>query len=631
LLAEREIFTIMILNRLIPVFIISSITILVIGCVSAPQKPTSFRKGDYHYLKEFLSWQILKDMEKYNVKGLSIAIIDGRKTVWANGFGLADEKKNLPASSRTIYRIGSISKVITATEIMRMYGAGKIDIDQPISTYIKNFSVKSRFEDSKPITARSLLSHHSGLPSDILAGMWVQKPISLGRLVHEIKKESLVSPPQTMYKYSNIGFSVLGRVIEIIEHKPFAKAMNDDLLQPLGMKYSAFELTPQMEKFYAKGYRNGKEAKRTPLRDSPAGSMLSNVDDMGRFVQFIFSNGSMRNKIVIKPKMLQQMFKPQFAGLEMDFGHEVGLDWMLSGLILPTHDRLVWHNGAATPHQAHISLLPEKKLAVVILANTDESSQFITELGIKSLELAVEVKYGKGIPAQALSKEIIPVTVSNEILEKYSGKYVVFGNMTKINFNGHGLDMELWGNKLDLVPVSQDTFVPKATALGFISIPLLKFSLQFKTVQNKAIALLRGLPAPYAFQKIPEYTIPSAWKNRLGSYETSMLDEQFGINKLQLSIEDEVLLFNVTVQGKSADTSTALKIALNPVSDTEAVVIGLANGEGGTVSVNMDGSMGNLYYSGFLFRPVATSATNIHTPGMATGDVARPFLSGFGS
>ncbi len=589
-----------IFNCLSLIAVVAAVILSAGGCTTAPQKPTILKIGDYQYLKEYLSWSILKDMKKHNVKGLSIAIVDGQKIVWTKGFGLADEEKNLSTSSQTIYRIGSISKVITATEIMRLHQSGKIDIDQPVTTYIKDFSVRSRFKNTHPVTLRSLLSHHSGLPSDIIAGMWVQNPISVAELVHSIKDESLASPPQTMYKYSNIGFSILGRIIEVIENKPFSKAMSDNFLQPLGMQHSSFALTPQMEKFYSKGYREGKEAERTPLRDLPAGAMLSNVEDMGRFIQFVFSDGNLGNKTIVKPKILEEIFSQQFAGLELDFGHKVGLGWVLGGLRFPTDDHLAWHNGAGTPHQAHISLLPDRKLGVIILANTDEARHFITDLGIKGLQLALQAKTGKSIPAQEQIKDIVPVSVPNKTLDNYAGQYVVFGNMTSIKRNDSHLKIGFQGNKLDLIPVSHDTFVPKATALGFISIPLLNYSLQFKAVHDKSIALLHGLPAPFAFQKITHYKIPQTWKNRLGSYEINTLDELFSINNLQLVIEDGVLLFNVTVQAKSANKNTKLKIALIPISDTEAVVIGLANGEGGTVRVKMDGATEKLYYSGFL-------------------------------
>ncbi len=588
-----------------------TMVLAVMGCSSTPQKPQTINEGDYQYLKEYLSWSILKNMEKHDVKGLSVAIIDGQKIVWKKGFGLADEERNIPASSKTVYRIGSISKVVTATQIMLMHQSGRINIDDNITNYIKNFSVKSRFENVKPITLRALLSHHSGLPSDILAGMWVQNPVSLSELMNEIKDESLVSPPQEMYKYSNIGFSVLGRVVEIVENKPFSQAMNDNLLQPLGMKYSSFKLTPGLERLYAKGYRKGEQVERTSLRDMPAGSMLSNVEDMGQFVRFIFADKKPTDNPIIQPATIKEMFTQQYPDLVLDFNHKVGLDWVLGGLTSSIEDTIVWHNGAATPHQAHISLLPNKKLGVVILANTDEASQFITDLGIKSLELAVEAKFGKSLPESEQAKDIISVVVDESTLDGYAGNYVVFGSMTPINKRGNNLEIELWGNKFDLIPVSNNIFVPQATAFGFIPIPLLKFSLEFKTVQGMSLALLHGLPAPFAFQKVSGSVIPAAWKKRLGSYQAHTLDEQFSIENLQLEVEDNILFFNVKIQGKPAESETNLKVALNPISDTEAVVIGLGNGEGGTVKVVNDGTSESIKYSGFTFLPVVKN--NIST------------------
>ena len=580
-------------------------TLVVIGCASAPQRPVMSIKGDYQYLQEYLTWSILKEMDKHDVKGLSIAIIDGQKIVWKKGFGMADEEKKLAASSQTVYRIGSISKVITATKIMLMHQSGKIDIDDDVANYIKDFSVKSRFKNTKPITLRSLLSHHSGLPSDILAGMWVHEPMSLSEVVNNIKDESLTSPPQTMHKYSNIAYSVLGRVLEIVDNKPFSQIMDDDFLQPLEMVHSSYNITPEIERYYAKGYRKGKMVARTALRDLPAGSMLSNVDDMGKFIHFIFSEQKFKNKIHIQSDALKSMFAPQYSESVLDFNHAVGFDWVLGGLTSSITDLIVWHNGGAAPHQAHISLLPDKKLGVVIMANTDEASQFITELGIKSLELAVEAKFGRVLPEQEPPNDIVFANVENNILDRYAGNYVVFGSMTPITKNGNHLEIELWGNKLDLIPVSDDTFVPQATALGFISVPLLKYSLQFKTVQGKSLALLHGLPAPLAFQKVTASKISKAWKKRLGFYQANTTDELFEFKKLYLEFSEGVLFFNVTIEDKLTDSETKLKIALSPLSDIEAVVTGLANGEGGTVRVIKTGESENLYYSGFILSPIA--------------------------
>jgi len=367
---------------------------LLSGCAGVPPWPTNIARNDYEPARQYLSALIKQDMAKHDVKGLSIALVDDQKVVWAEGFGFADAANNVPATADTVYRIGSISKVVTATEIMRLVEYGNVQLDKPVTDYVPEFSIRNRFADSKPITLRALLAHHSGMPSDVLKGMWVDHPVSLAEYVRALSEESLASPPQSLYKYSNIDYSLLGRVIENVEHQEFSSAMQQNLLMPLGMADSSFQLTPDIEHRYARGYRKGKDAPRLSLRDTPAGGMLSSVNDMSRWLRFIFADGSAQGMQIIKPETLQKMFKPQFAGLDLDFDHKIGMAWMLSGLSAPGGQPLAWHNGGFPPYQAHLSLLPKQKLGVIILTNSDEASQFITKLGTRALELAYETKYG---------------------------------------------------------------------------------------------------------------------------------------------------------------------------------------------------------------------------------------------
>lgn len=195
-----------------------SFVLLISGCAGTPLRPTNIARNDYEPAKQYLSAAIKQDMAKHDVKGLSIALVDDQKVVWAEGFGYADVANQVPATADTMYRIGSISKVLTATEIMRLVEQGKVELDRPVTDYVPEFSIHNRFADSKPITLRALLAHHSGLPSDVLKGMWVDHPVPLAEYVTALRDESLASPPQSLYKYSNIGFSLLGRVIENTKH-----------------------------------------------------------------------------------------------------------------------------------------------------------------------------------------------------------------------------------------------------------------------------------------------------------------------------------------------------------------------------------------------------------------------------
>jgi CubicO group peptidase (beta-lactamase class C family) len=117
-----------------PLFFIIGIVFFLCSCSTAPIKPTSISSGDYEYTKQYVSWLIRKEMKKNDVAGLSIALVDDQRIVWAQGFGYADTANKVPATPETVYQVGSISKLFTATAVMQLSEEGKIDIDQPVQT-----------------------------------------------------------------------------------------------------------------------------------------------------------------------------------------------------------------------------------------------------------------------------------------------------------------------------------------------------------------------------------------------------------------------------------------------------------------------------------------------------------------
>ncbi len=218
---------------------------------------------DYASTKKDLTAFIQKEMDKDNVKGLSLALVDGDKVVWKEGFGMADEKNHIPATAGTLYRVDSISKILTAMEIMRLAGKGRIGLDEPIEEALPGFSIHSRFKGSKDITVRSLLAHHSEPPGRLSSGH-VGGKSRIPRPTGRGPETGLPGgAPQSFYKYSDLDYSLLGRIIELKEHRSFTEAMRDNLFKPLGMDSSTFDLSPVIRERMAKGYSGGKE--RPPL------------------------------------------------------------------------------------------------------------------------------------------------------------------------------------------------------------------------------------------------------------------------------------------------------------------------------------------------------------------------------
>ncbi|MGD9112657.1 MAG: serine hydrolase domain-containing protein [Desulfobacterales bacterium] len=187
-------------NRTISSIILIVISVFV-GCSRAPVKPDQIIPGNYDYAKEYITWLTHKEMKRNKVMGVSIAIVDDQKVIWAQGFGFSDAKNKIPATSETVYRIGSISKLFTVMAAMKLAEQGQVDIDRPLKNYLPQFSIRSRFSDSGPITPRTIMTHHSGLPSSLSKGMWTSEPPA--KLIYRLKDEHMAYPTNYILAYSN--------------------------------------------------------------------------------------------------------------------------------------------------------------------------------------------------------------------------------------------------------------------------------------------------------------------------------------------------------------------------------------------------------------------------------------------
>ena len=154
-----------------------ALVLLALGaCSTPPQKPVTTARSDYSYTKQYITWLIEHEMDDADVTGLSIALVDDQQVVWEQGFGYADKKANIKATADTVYNLGSIAKVFTATAAMQLAEQDKLDIDQPLQNYLPEFAIISRFGDTRGITPRNILTHHSGLPGYWVRGMSERHP-----------------------------------------------------------------------------------------------------------------------------------------------------------------------------------------------------------------------------------------------------------------------------------------------------------------------------------------------------------------------------------------------------------------------------------------------------------------------
>ena len=586
-------------------FIVAMLAIaLVAACASGPERPTVTAGDNFAFTRDYLPQLIREKMRERKVVGLSIAIVDDQDIVWAEGFGFADREKSIPATPETTYRAGSITKLFTATAAMQLAESGKLEIDQPLQLYLPEFSIQSRFPGTRPITLRDLMTHHSGLPSDYHNGSWGDDAADFTDLATMLGDEYVASPPNTIESYSNLGFSLLGHVIERVSGESYADYVENRVLRPAGMQQAYIAPNLNDEKRDSRGYAK-KKARATPtLRDLPAGGLNSSVIDLARFAQMTFADGTSDGNRILRPETLAEMWRYQDTDGTFDVHPSVGLAWRLVDSMGDAAGVMAGHNGSTLMFHSNFLTLPKHKLAVVVLANTDTAAGVVHEIAREALELALQSKTGIQCPEPVELKESL-VTLQSD-LERLPGYWSTPLGMVRIHRKGDRLKFEVDGHNLNLVRREDGYYHLQYKLLGLVSINLgdmARIGLGYRRIDGREVLgfYVNGKPRAIVAEKVATKPLPANWRKFAGRYESVNTRGSIDLKDVELRINDGLLFATSTIAFDSFGQETSTDV-LWPVSDNEAITHGLGRSKGETVTfVERDGEV-MLAYSGFLLR-----------------------------
>jgi CubicO group peptidase (beta-lactamase class C family) len=440
------------------------IAALLSACSTPPQKPAAVARGDYTYTKQYISWLIEQGMDDDEVTGLSIALVDDQRVVWAQGFGYEDKAAGIKATPDTLYHLGSIAKVFTATAAMQLAEQGKLELDQPLQRYLPQFSIRSRYGDASAVTPRNILTHHSGLPGYWVRGMADRHPAPFEQQVTAVRNEYLAARPNSVFAYSNLGYSLLGAAIGELSGDCYAGYMNRYLLQPLGMTRSEFAA-----RIPGKAYKDGKEVEAIPLRDLPSSSLISSASDMTHFVRMLFADGRYEGRQMLRAEALREMYRAQNEDVALDFDFRMGLGWMLSGVDVPRAGTVVSHGGTTLNYHTMLALLPEHKLGVVVLSNSANSQALVARVTEETLKLALEAKRGIVQPQQQFVEDkLVPLAADD--LRDYAGYFETLIGLVRVENRDGELIAELMDFDFELVKHEDGQFGVRLKLLGFIPV-----------------------------------------------------------------------------------------------------------------------------------------------------------------
>ena len=300
-------------------------------------------------------------MSKQRISGLSVAVaMDGRLR-WSQGYGFADLENSVPFTAGTVWRLGSISKPITAVAAMQLAERGKLELDAPIQRYCPAFPDKG-----KPITTRHLLGHLSGIrhyaPDENFNSTRHYDGITAA--LDAFKNDPLLHDPGT-YTYSTYGYVVLGCVVEGASAHKFADQVRETVTGPAGMDRTRPDDVDAIVPGRARGYEKSLsgEFRNAALADTsnkvPGGGFVSTSPDLVRFAL------ALQQGKILKPETFRQMQVPMKTA---DGKESPYFGWTIADR---KGDRVLTHSGSQQGTSTYLLMVPAKGFAVAVIANTE--------------------------------------------------------------------------------------------------------------------------------------------------------------------------------------------------------------------------------------------------------------------
>ncbi len=353
-----------------------------------------------------LRTEITAGMQRILIPGLAVG-------VWHNGieqtagFGVTSVENPLPVTPDTLFQVGSISKTFTAAALMMLMEAGKVDLDTPIRTYLPDFRLSIE-EVAARVTIKHLLTHTGGWLGDYFNDFGFGDDAQTKMLL-EIARLPQFTPLGEVWSYCNTGFNIAGRLIEVITGQSYEAAIQELILDPLGMDLTFFFPHDVMTHRFAVGHEIIKQqasvARPWPIGRAghPVGGVVSTVTDLLKYARFQMGDGSG----LLKPETLKLMQTPIVTGSGLDV---FGLSWFIT----PVGDTTVLRHGGATHgFTADFTIVPSRQFAITTLTNSDEGSLLYDDLRVNALRQYLGLAW----------PETRQVKLSDVQLLAYTGRY----------------------------------------------------------------------------------------------------------------------------------------------------------------------------------------------------------------
>ncbi len=353
-------------------------------------------------------------------QGLSMAIVKNDSIVYSKGFGWADGPRKIQATPQSVYHWWSITKIPTAMAILQLQEQGKLQLDDPVSKHLSFFKVEYPSQNSSAVTIKQLLNHSSGLPdaSPFKLMKWIhhdgEAPVNQTAFIEKVFPEysSLEFEPGENTAYTNIGYMLLGAIIEKVSGQSYKDYIRDHILEPLEMEHTDFVYTREMNSYEAAGSHPsfhfmspllhimiGSYIRETSNKhiwmnrvytdQEPSSALLGSTMDAARLIKAYLNRGMLNGSRILSEKSINVMTHEGHVAEANDEGSyffRQGIGWQVfkekSGYKLQ-------HTGGGPGFYTIMQIYPDDDLGLVLFCNDITLEKY----GWKILRLGADLNW----------------------------------------------------------------------------------------------------------------------------------------------------------------------------------------------------------------------------------------------
>jgi CubicO group peptidase (beta-lactamase class C family) len=382
-------------------------------------------------------------MAETGATAISVALVDGDRVVWSEAFGDADPEAGRKATTNTLFGICSVSKMFATVATMILVDQGLVSLDEPITTYIRNFSMPldPRYRD---ITVRMLLNHSSGLPGSDMRGAITVDPFPgyAAQMMDGLKYQRLKHSPGMVSAYNNDGFTMIANLVKAVTGREYPDFVRQNILEPLGMSSSRYYIAPLPENSYAMSYAGDTRLPLNYLNVYSTGGLFSTPEEMARMAIMMINKGLYGSRRILSEKAIEAMAQDQRLGSFNPVPNDenrFGLGWdTVAQPGLSTVGIASWQKTGDLGgyYGATITVAPTEKLGVVVLGASNGFGSAHANTISERILLRAVVERGRlaGMPRQLPSTPLPLQAVTPEEKSTYGGYYASGTTAYRLSF-----------------------------------------------------------------------------------------------------------------------------------------------------------------------------------------------------